>query len=84
MNSTTDNGGTINNSKVTGPKRNLHFKNKDILNKPKTIVAGTKMHFEVIRRGGHCVATKINVIETPEETVRYLKNTLTKSSLNPL
>ncbi len=74
MNSTTDDGGTINNSKVTGTKKNLSFSNRDILNKPKTIVDGSKMHFEVIRRGGKCVAVKINVIDSPEEMVSWWQN----------
>lgn len=69
MNSTTDDGGTINSKKVTGPKKNLQFRDKDILNKPKTVVVGTKMHFEVIKRGGRCFAVKINVIDTSEEMV---------------
>ena len=74
MNSTTDDGGTINNSKVTGTKKNLSFRNRDILNKPKTIVEGTKMHFDVIRRGGKCFAVKINVIDSPEEMVSWWKS----------
>ena len=69
VNSTTDDGGTINSTKVTGQKKNLLFRNKDILNKPKTVVVGTKMHFEVIKRGGRCHAVKINVIDTSEEMV---------------
>jgi hypothetical protein len=69
VNSTTDYGGTINNSTVTGPKRNLHFNNNDILNKPNRVVLETKVHFEVQKRGGRCVAVNINVIDTPEQTV---------------
>ena len=69
VNSTTDNGGTINSSKVTGPRKNLRFSNRDILNKPGKICLRTKVHFEVRKRGGRCVAVKINVIDVPEETV---------------
>ena len=69
MNSTTDDGGTINSSKVTGPKKNLHFSITDILNNPRKVCIRTKVHFEVRKRGGRCVAVKINVIDTPEEIV---------------
>ena len=68
MNSTTDDGGTINNSKVTGPKSNLHFRNRDIRNKSRDVVIGTKVHFEVLKRKGRCFAVKIYVVDTPEGT----------------
>ena len=61
---------------MTGLKKNLPFRNKDILNKQKTVVVGTKMHFEVIRRGGRCFAVKINVIDTSEEMVSGWKESL--------
>ena len=65
---------------MTGKKKNLHFKNKDILNKQKKVAVGTKMHFEVIRRGGRCVAIKINVIDTSEEMVSGWKETFFRNS----
>ena len=70
---------------MTGPKRNLHFNNNDILNKPNRVVLETKVHFEVRRRGGRCVAVNINVIDTPEQTVSCWKNTFHVESrtLNP-
>lgn len=81
VNSTTDDGGTINSTKVTGTKKNLPFRYKDIFNKPKTVVVGTKMHFEVIRRGGRCVAVRINVIDTSEEMVSVRKESLSLNTL---
>ena len=67
VNSTTDDGGTINSSKVTESKKNLHFSNRDILNNPRKVCIGTKVHFEVRKRGGRCVAVKINIIDIIEE-----------------
>ena len=84
MNSTTDNGGTINNSKVTGPKRNLHFSNRDILNNPQKVNPRTKVHFEVQKRGRRCVAVKINVIDTREEMVNLLDSLHVESQATKL
>ncbi|XP_028407624.1 uncharacterized protein LOC114530234 isoform X3 [Dendronephthya gigantea] len=66
--STTDDGGTISNSKlVTGTKSNLHFRNKDINgNKSKRVVEGTTVHFEVKKRGGKCIAFNICIIDSPD------------------
>ena len=71
MNSTTDDGGTINSSKVTGSKKNLHFSNRDILNKSRKVCLKNKVHFEVEKIEGRYIAVKINVIDTLEDMVSY-------------
>ena len=69
MYSTTDDGGTISNSKlVNGKKSNLQFRNRDISgNKSRKVVEGTKVHFEVKKRGGKCFAFNICIIDGPED-----------------
>ena len=40
----------------------LAFYNKDVLDGSKQITDETKVHFKVQKRGGKCIAVKINVI----------------------
>ena len=77
---TTDEGGFINSSIVTGQKNNLPFRYKDILNTNFPVVVGTKVHFEVDRRGGRCIAVRINVIGNPGPLVGYKKKELSPYS----
>ena len=61
MDSVSDDGGNI----ISGSYPNLGylaFYNKDVLDGSKQITDGIKVHFKVQKRGGKCVAVKINVI----------------------
>ena len=71
MKSTTDSGGLISNQTVGGGKDYLPFYYKDILNATQfPVLNGAKVHFEVMKRGGKCIAFKINVIGVSEPMVR--------------
>ena len=71
MKSTTNNEGLINNRTVGGGKDNLPFYYKDISNANQfPVVNGAKVHFEVKKRGGKCIAVKINIISVPQSMVR--------------
>lgn len=68
----TDDGGFISSEKVGGGKSTLSFRNKDIENASlfDTVPEGSKLHFQVMKRGGKCVAAKINVVDVPKTMVR--------------
>ena len=70
MKSTTDSGGLISSQTVGGGKDYLPFYYKDILNATQfPVLNGAKVHFEVMKRGGKCIAFKINVIGVSEAMV---------------
>ena len=61
MDSISDNGGNIISESYTHFGY-LPFYNKDVLDGSKQITDGMNVHFKVQKRGGKCIAVKINVI----------------------
>ena len=64
----TDDGGFIRSENVGGGKSTLSFRKKDIENASlfHAVTEGSKVHFQVKKRGGRCFADKICVISVPE------------------
>ena len=61
VDSTSDDGGNI--LSVSYPHLGyLAFHNKDVVGSSKKIAEGTKVHFNVQKRGGKCIAVRIIVI----------------------
>ena len=71
----TDDGGFISSEKVGGGESTLSFRYKDIENASSfhAVTEGSKVHFQVKKRGGRCFADKIYVVSVPETLVGLKK-----------